>query len=41
MKDLELSSGRSRKGERQILQFLIRKLADKHFEDTLRFEIHK
>jgi hypothetical protein len=30
-----------RKGERQILQFLIRKLADKHFEDTLQFEIHK
>lgn len=30
-----------KKGERQILQFLIRKLADKHFEDTLRFEIHK
>ena len=30
-----------RKGERQILQFLIRKLAEKHFEDTLQFEIHK
>jgi hypothetical protein len=30
-----------RKGERQILQFLIRKLSEKHFEDTLRFEIHK
>jgi len=30
-----------RKGERQILQFLIRKLADKHFEDTLQFEVHK
>ena len=30
-----------RKGERQILQFLIRKLSDKHFEDTLQFEIHK
>ncbi len=30
-----------RKGERQMLQFLIRKLADKHFEETLQFEIHK
>ncbi len=30
-----------RKGERQILQFLIRKLAEKHFEETLQFEIHK
>jgi hypothetical protein len=30
-----------RKGERQILQFLIRKLAEKHFEDNLQFEIHK
>jgi hypothetical protein len=30
-----------RKGERQILQFLIRKLAEKHLEDTLQFEIHK
>lgn len=30
-----------RKGERQILQFLIRKLAEKHLEETLRFEIHK
>jgi hypothetical protein len=30
-----------RKGERQILRFLIRKLSEKHFEDTLRFEIHK
>jgi hypothetical protein len=30
-----------RKGERQILQFLIRKLAEKHFEDTLQFEVHK
>jgi hypothetical protein len=30
-----------RKGERQILQFLIRKLSEKHFEDTLQFEIHK
>ena len=30
-----------RKGERQILQFLIRKLAEKHLEDTLQFEIYK
>lgn len=30
-----------RKGERQILQHLIRKLAEKHFEETLQFEIHK
>jgi hypothetical protein len=30
-----------RKGERQILQFLMRKLADKHLEDSLRFEVHK
>ena len=30
-----------RKGERQMLQFLIRKLAEKHFEETLQFEIHK
>jgi len=30
-----------RKGERQMLQFLIRKLAEKHLEETLRFEIHK
>jgi PilZ domain len=30
-----------RKGERQILKFLIRKLAEKNFEDTLQFEIHK
>ncbi|HEV3206638.1 MAG TPA: PilZ domain-containing protein [Terriglobales bacterium] len=30
-----------RKGERQILQFLLRKLADKHFEDTLQFEINR
>ncbi len=30
-----------RKGERQILQFLIRKLAEKHLEDNLQFEIHK
>jgi hypothetical protein len=29
------------KGERQILQFLIRKLAEKHCEETLQFEIHK
>jgi len=30
-----------RKGERQILQFLIRKLAEKHLEDTLQFEVHR
>lgn len=30
-----------RKGERQILQFLIRKLAEKHLEETLRFEVHQ
>ncbi len=30
-----------RKGERQILQFLIRKLAEKHLEENLQFEIHK
>ncbi len=30
-----------RKGERQMLQFLIRKLAEKHLEETLQFEIHK
>ena len=30
-----------RKGERQILQFLIRKLAEKHLEDTLQFEVHQ
>jgi hypothetical protein len=30
-----------RKGERQILQFLMRKLADKHLEDTLQFEVHQ
>ena len=31
-----------RKGDRQILQFLIRKLAEKQdLEDTLQFEIHK
>lgn len=28
-----------RKGERQILQFLIRKLAEKHLEDNLQFEV--
>jgi PilZ domain len=30
-----------RKGERQILQFLMRKLADKHLEETLQFEVHR
>jgi hypothetical protein len=30
-----------RKGERQILQFLMRKLAEKHFEESLQFEIHQ
>lgn len=30
-----------RKGERQMLQFLIRKLAEKHLEDTLQFEIQR
>jgi PilZ domain-containing protein len=30
-----------RKGERQILQFLIRKLAEKHLEDTLQFEVDR
>ena len=30
-----------RKGERQILQFLMRKLAEKHLEDTLQFEVHR
>lgn len=30
-----------RKGERQILQFLIRKLAEKHLEETLQFEVHR
>jgi hypothetical protein len=30
-----------RKGERQILQFLIRKLAEKRLEDTLQFEVHQ
>ena len=30
-----------RKGERQILQFLLRKLAEKHLEDTLQFEVHR
>ncbi len=29
-----------RKGERQILQFLLRKLAEKHLEDSLQFEVH-
>lgn len=30
-----------RKGERQILQFLVRRLAEKHLEDTLQFEVHR
>jgi hypothetical protein len=30
-----------RKGERQILQFLMRKLAEKHLEETLQFEVHR
>jgi hypothetical protein len=30
-----------RKGERQILQFLMRKLAEKQLEDTLQFEVHR
>jgi hypothetical protein len=30
-----------RKGERQILQFLLRKLAEKHLEETLQFELHQ
>jgi hypothetical protein len=30
-----------RKGERQILQFLMRKLAERHFEETLQFEVHR
>ncbi len=30
-----------RKGERQILQFLIRKLAEKHLEETLQFEVQQ
>jgi hypothetical protein len=30
-----------RKGERQILQFLMRKLAEKHLEDNLQFEVHQ
>ncbi len=30
-----------RKGERQILQFLVRKLAEKHLEETLQFEVHR
>jgi hypothetical protein len=29
-----------RKGDRQILRFLLRKLSEKRFEDTLQFEIH-
>jgi len=28
-----------RKGDRQILQFLLRKVSEKHFEDTLCFEL--
>ena len=30
-----------RKGDRQILQFLMRKLAEKHLEETLQFEVHR
>jgi hypothetical protein len=30
-----------RKGERQILQFLISKLAEKQLEETLEFEVHR
>ncbi len=30
-----------RKGERPILQFLMRKLGEKQFEETLRFEVHR
>jgi hypothetical protein len=30
-----------RKGERQILQFLMRKLAEKQFEEVLQFEVHR
>jgi hypothetical protein len=30
-----------RKGERQILQFLVRKLAEKYLEDSLQFEVHR
>jgi hypothetical protein len=30
-----------RKGERQILQFLMRKLAEKHLEDSLQFEVDR
>ncbi len=30
-----------RKGDRQVLQFLMRKVADRHFEETLRFEVHR
>jgi PilZ domain-containing protein len=29
-----------RKGDRQILRFLLRKLSEKQFEDTLHFEVH-
>jgi len=29
-----------RKGDRQILRFLLRKLSEKEFEDTLNFEVH-
>jgi hypothetical protein len=30
-----------RKGDRQVLQFLVRKLAEKHLEETLQFEVHR
>jgi PilZ domain len=30
-----------RKGDRQILQFLMRKLGEKRFEETLQFEVHR
>ena len=30
-----------RKGDRQILQFLMRKLGEKQFEETLQFEVHR
>ena len=29
-----------RKGDRQVLRFLLRKLSEKQFEDTLHFEVH-
>ena len=29
-----------RKGERQMLQFLMQKLGEKRFEETLQFEVH-